>query len=417
MADDPIADLQGISFSSSSSYTVIEEIGRGGMGIVFLAEKDAEGVVDEVVLKMIRTISPKHEESLKREANIATRLRHENIVKTYGLEAIPVSQLPEAFQREIDSLDPAEARRRAVKPLARRGDIRRQFQRRRMARAARDDRKMYVMVMDYVEGTDLRTLHREHLRRKRLLPAPLAAFAVSRICRALAYAHETIVHRDISPENILINTQGVAKLSDFGVAADAGGVTDTFAGKLGYMAPEQLRGGPVDARADIYALGLVLYQILTGIPIQHPPSNLPVARQLEEARSLAAKTPAPPHLMRPDVPPVLSQICMEMIERDPAMRLPRAEDVGNLLEQRYLYAAGFGPTNNSLAAYMAIFEREMKEPTQDELRQLNFMKGEDGKIKLVRTARPEDYSDAGRALVETMGGTAIHRLLTRETKR
>lgn len=417
MADDPIAGLEGLSFSSSSSYTIVEEIGRGGMGIVFLAEKDAEGVVDEVVLKMIRTISPKHEEKLKREANIATRLRHENIVKTYGLETIPVSQLPEAFQREIDSLTPAQSRRRAVRPLSRRGDMRRQLQRRRMERAARDDRKMYVMVMDYVEGTDLRTLHYDHLRRKRLMPAPLSAFAVSRICRALAYAHESIVHRDISPENILVNTQGVAKLSDFGVAADADGVTDTFAGKLGYMAPEQLGGKPVDGRADIYALGLVLYQLLTGINVQHPPSQIPFAQQLDEARRLILKTPPPPHVVRPDVPAVLSQICMEMIERDPDMRLPRAEDVGNLLEQRYLYAAGFGPTNNSLAAYMAIFEREMKDPTQDELRQLNFMRGEDGKIKLVRTAKPEDYSDAGRALVETMSGTAIHKLITRETKR
>ena len=87
-------DLSGLKFGSSSNYTILSEIGRGGMGIVFLAEKDSEGVVDLVALKTIRTKSADQEKRLREEANIATGLRHENIVKTYGLESIPYSQNP-----------------------------------------------------------------------------------------------------------------------------------------------------------------------------------------------------------------------------------------------------------------------------------------------------------------------------------
>ena len=415
---DPISDLQGLAFSSSSSYTIVEEIGRGGMGIVFLAEKDAEGVVDHVVLKTIKTLSKKHEEKLKREANISTQLRHENIVKTYGLEAIPYAKLPDSFRKEVDGLRPEQARRRHLEPLSRRGDMLAQLRRRRMTamrrpQAVQDDRKLLLMVMDYVEGTDLRTLHKEHLRKKRLLPCPLAAFVVSRMCRALSYAHKLIIHRDISPENILINTQGVAKLSDFGVAVDAGAPTEAFAGKLGYMSPEQLRSEQLDARSDIYSLGLVLYHTLTGVPIQHPPARLPFTGKLAAAITAAQTDPPAPHEVRPDVPKILSKICMQMIARDPHNRMPRAEDAGDLLEMKYLYAEGFGPTNNSLAAYLKLLGRDFKDPTKDELRQLHFLKGPDGKIRLQRTAKPEDYSETGRALIDKHQGTVIHRLMTR----
>lgn len=416
MTNEPSSsDLEGVSFSSSSSYTILHEIGRGGMGIVFLAEKDAEGVADEVVLKTIKALTPQHEEKLKREANVATRLRHENVVKTYGLESIPYGELPEAFQREMDALDPDQSRRQVARPLLAGGGLRAQMRLRRieaMQRARRDERKLYLIVMDYIDGTDLRTLHQDHLKRRRLLPCPLAAFIVSRMCRALAYAHKTIVHRDISPENILLNSQGVAKLSDFGVAADVEAGSTQVTGKIAYMAPEQLHGKPVDARSDLYSLGLVLYQTITGISLQHVSSGQGLARQLEAARALSTQDPPAPHLVRADIPETLSKICLQMIARDPRMRMLRAEDAGDALEQKYLYAGGFGPTNNSLAAYIGLFEREFKEPTADELRQLNFLKGADGKIHLQRSARAEDYTAAGRQLIDRHYGTLIHRVVT-----
>src|SRR5258706_11867263 len=107
-------DLSGLKFTSSSTYTVVGEIGRGGMGIVLLAEKNSEGVADLVALKTIRTKSADQELRLKQEANIATGLRHENIVKTYGLEAIPYSQLPPEFLQEFDKLSFEDAKRNAI---------------------------------------------------------------------------------------------------------------------------------------------------------------------------------------------------------------------------------------------------------------------------------------------------------------
>ena len=104
-------DLSGLKFNSSSNYSILSEIGRGGMGIVLLAEKDCEGVADLVALKTIRTKSADHEKRLKEEANLATGLRHENIVKTYGLESIPYSQLPPEFLREYASRYNADADR------------------------------------------------------------------------------------------------------------------------------------------------------------------------------------------------------------------------------------------------------------------------------------------------------------------
>ena len=222
-------DLSGLKFTSSSTYTIVGEIGRGGMGIVFLAEKNSEGVADLVALKTIRAKSAGHELKLKQEANIATGLRHENIVKTYGLESIPYSQLPPEFLREFDTLSFENARRvqvqnRAV-PGGRFADARTRL---RIAPQEGTEEKLYLMVMDYIEGTDLRTFMSEHLKRDLLIPAPLGGFLISRIARSLAYAHQTIIHRDVSPENLLLNTQGVAKLSDFGVA-----VTDHAGGSPG----------------------------------------------------------------------------------------------------------------------------------------------------------------------------------------
>ena len=103
--------LADLSFKSGVTYTFIEEIGRGGMGIVYLAEKHCEGVSDLVVLKTIRTMREKQVEGLKREANIAAALRHENVIRTHGLEAIPFEILPAEFQQEISTLKKETSKR------------------------------------------------------------------------------------------------------------------------------------------------------------------------------------------------------------------------------------------------------------------------------------------------------------------
>jgi serine/threonine protein kinase len=387
-------DLSGLKFTSSSTYTIVSEIGRGGMGIVFLAEKNSEGVADLVALKTIRTKSARHEMKLKEEANIATGLRHENIVKTYGLEAIPYQQLPPEFLREFDTLSFESARRVQVQnrtaPGGRFADARTRL---RIAPQPGEEEKLYLMVMDYIEGTDLRTFMSEHLKRDLIIPAPLGGFLVSRIARSLAYAHQTIIHRDISPENLLLNTQGVAKLSDFGVAVTdhAEGIT----GKISYLSPEQILGGEVDARTDLYSLGIVLYLLLTGVPLQKVPPKLPQGQRLEFVKRLLEKPVLPPSRVRTDVPESVSSICMKMLERTPARRYARAEEVARDLEQQYLYAKGFGPTNNSMQAYLEIFDGQFKETTAAQLQQLPFLGGQ-----LHRPVAASSYTKEGRLLLE-----------------
>ena len=364
------------------------------MGIVFQGEKNSEGVSDLVALKTIRAKSAEHEQRLKQEANIATGLRHENIVKTYGLEAIPYGQLPPEFLREFDTLSFDTARREQAPARTphrdRRADPRTRL---RAATDAADERKIYLMVMDYIEGTDIRTFHVEHLKRDLLLPVPLAAFIVSRAARALSYAHQTIIHRDISPENLLLSMQGVVKLSDFGVAVAEGeaGIT----GKIPYLSPEQIDGQAVDARTDLYSLGLVLYLLLTGVPLQRVSARRPIPERLEFVKRLLGKPFPAAATVRADVPPVLSEICARMLARDRNLRYAGAEEVARDLEQKYLYARGFGPTNNSLQAYLEIFDANFAETTPEQLKQLPFLQG-----RLKRSLSRSEYTPAGRALLE-----------------
>jgi serine/threonine protein kinase len=386
-------DLSGLKFTSSSTYTIVGEIGRGGMGIVLLAEKNSEGVADLVALKTIRTKSSDHESRLKQEANIATGLRHENIVKTYGLEAIPYSQLPPEFLQEFDKLSYEEAKRHAIQRRSSSGDRIDARTKLRISPLATNEQKILLMVMDYIEGTDVRTFQNEHYKRDLLLPVPLAAFIVSRIARSLAYAHQTIIHRDISPENLLLNLQGVVKLSDFGVAVDHN--EEGMTGKVSYMSPEQIGGEVVDLRTDLYSLGLVLYLLLTGIPLQKVPMRMPADERIEYARRLLDRPVPAPSRVRPDVPETISEICMRMLARDRGQRFPRAEAVARDLEQKYLYAKGFGPTNNSLQAYLEMFDAQFKEISPEQLQQLPFLHGE-----LKRPVSSTFYSPEGKAFLD-----------------
>jgi serine/threonine protein kinase len=383
-------DLSGLEFPSSSTYSVLGEIGRGGMGIVLLAEKHSEGVSDLVALKTIRTKSAEHESKLKQEANIATGLRHENIVKTYGLESVAYSRLPAEFLKTFDQLSYEEARRGTIlkSPAGAKG-----APLRLKSGSGPGEQRLLLMVMDYIEGTDLRTFQNDHYKRDLLVPVPLAAFMVSRIARALTYAHQTIIHRDISPENLLVNLQGVVKLMDFGVAVSTaeGGLT----GKISYMSPEQVSGFAVDARTDLYSLGLVLYLLLTGAHLQRVPARLPAAEKVELVRKLQARPFLPPHKVRLDVPVSVSDICMKMLAPDREQRYARAEDAARDLEQRYLYAKGFGPTNNSLQAYLEIFDANFREISPGQLQQLPFLHGE-----LRRPLSAQLYSPEGRLLLE-----------------
>jgi len=236
------------------------------------------------------------------------------------------------------------------------------------------------------------------VQRQVLLPVPIAGFIISRVCRALGFAHQFIVHRDVSPENVLINMQGVVKLSDFGVAANASDSKGTFAGKLLYMSPEQLRREAVDGRTDLYSLGIMLYTILTGIHPQRIPRGLSREQQIASLEKSIDRIIPPPHEVRTDVPKVVSDICMKMIAKKREGRYARAVDCVSDLEKKFLYARGFGPTNNGLQAYWEAYQDDFK-ATPDHLKELSFLKDEAGDIQLQRPVTGEFYSAVGKKMI------------------
>ncbi len=399
-----MSGLSDISFPSAVNYTFLDEIGRGGMGIVYLAEKHCEEVSDIVVLKTIRSITEKQIEALKREANVAALLRHENIVRSHGLESVSVSLLPREFQAEIKNLAPktthgAGQRANAVMDKMRKGGGRPitgcQRPPRINLKKRNSEQRLYLIVMDYIEGADLLETHTSHLRHGLLIPLSLSAFIVSRICRALDYAHEFIVHRDISPENILINNQGVAKLSDFGIAVVAGDETAALAGKVQYMAPEQILKSQSDKRSDIFSLGLVAYQMATGVSIFSPARKGTIREQMQKYELILKTSIKPPHEVCSDIPLAYSKIIMKMLEINPEKRYQTAGEACTDMERKFLYAEGFGPTNNSLAAYIKIAESKFKNYTREDLMQLSFL-AEDGKrFHLKRRISKSLYLECG----------------------
>ncbi len=180
--------------------------------------------------------------------------------------------------------------------------------------------RMYI-AMEYVDGVSLRSLLREH----RPLPTEKALDIARQICEALVYMHSRkVVHRDLKPENVLLTAEGQVKIMDFGIALDESarrltwsGLSSTI-GTPDYMAPEQVSGRRGDFRTDIYALGMIMFEMLTG--------NLPYSgpNVYTMMRAKTSEDPQPPSAFRPDVDPHIEEIILHAIERVPRDRYPSA---------------------------------------------------------------------------------------------
>jgi eukaryotic-like serine/threonine-protein kinase len=199
------------------------------------------------------------------------------------------------------------------------------------------DHGVDAIVMELVRGTTLRA---ELDRRGRFEPEAAAA-VVAEIADALSCAHEAgIVHRDIKPANVLLSTDGRVLVTDFGIAKAGDGLdltgTNMTLGTAKYLAPEQVEGGPVDARADIYATGVILYELVCGRP--------PFVADGEAATALARlhRDPEPPRSVRPDVDPALEAIVQRAMARDPDGRFPDAGSLRSAL--RGAMPGGVAPT-------------------------------------------------------------------------
>ena len=200
--------------------------------------------------------------------------------------------------------------------------------------------KSYYIAMEYVHGRDLRSILRRAREKDVRVPLELAALVVSKVCSALEFAHRKkdergramlIVHRDVSPQNILISFEGEVKLTDFGIAkaATKASITDSGAlrGKLLYMSPEQAWGKPMDRRSDVFSLGVVFYEMVTG----HRPflggsdmSILEMVRACQVAR---------PSTLNPRLPEPLENVIMMALARDPDDRYQDAAEMYRDLER------------------------------------------------------------------------------------
>jgi len=185
-------------------------------------------------------------------------------------------------------------------------------------------RSQIYMVMEWVDGTLLRTILRDH----RKLSAERATRISIGICTALDYIHKNgVVHRDLKPENIMVGPNDEIKLIDFGIAGQQGARRLTFAklqnvmGTPDYISPEQVKGKRGDGRSDIYAMGVMLYEMLTGeVPFKGPNPFAVMNDRL-------SNYPVPPRELNPEITPVLQEIIYRAIERDPANRYQRVQEM------------------------------------------------------------------------------------------
>ena len=198
----------------------------------------------------------------------------------------------------------------------------------------------YFLAMEYLRGRDVQALMRKLRRENLLCPVPVAAFIAHEVAVCLGYAHDligpdgkrmNIVHRDVSPSNIMCLRTGGVKLLDFGIAKAAGEQTENteqglFKGKLAYVAPERIKNETLDGRVDLFGLGVVLWEMLAGRRLFRGKSELETLNNV-----LDMKVP-PPSAHRPDVPASLDAVVMRALERDRNARYPTGQAMADDLE-------------------------------------------------------------------------------------
>jgi tetratricopeptide (TPR) repeat protein len=310
-------------------YRLLERLGQGGMAEVFKAKSyGVEGFEKVLVIKRILpelARRPDFVEMFVHEAKLAVRLSHANIVQVFDLGKAPATSLPDATTAP----------------------------------------ESYYIAMEYVHGLDLASVLARCRRQQVALPVPMGVYVASEIAKGLDHAHRRrdeqmrplgIVHRDVSPQNVLLSYEGEVKVTDFGIAKARGALEhapeDTRAhrlqGKFGYMSPEQARGESVDARSDLFSLGTIVYECVAGVNPFSAPTTFETLRRVQ-----ACEYP-PIELLRPDAPPELGAIIKTAMARDPAERYA---DAGRMYEAllAFLYAQGSRYGAHDLAEFLTRF--------------------------------------------------------------
>ncbi|MEZ4298638.1 MAG: protein kinase [Polyangiaceae bacterium] len=278
-----------------AGFEILHRLGAGGMAEVFLAKKrGAEGTYKLLVVKRILpqyATSRRFRQMFVEEAHLATRLNHPNIVQVYEFSD--------------------------------HGD------------------EGLLLSMEHVEGCDLGRLMSSARAKNVRIPPYVAAFVIAEAAKGLHYAHErkdesetplAIIHRDVSPQNILVSLDGVVKIADFGIASanlfrEEPGV---LKGKFGYMSPEQARGEKIDRRSDVYSLGVVFYELLT--------LRSPYGKLDDDALLAAVRAPEipPPRSIVAEIPPDLEAIVLRAVGKTPNERFPTARDLSAAISRTFI---------------------------------------------------------------------------------
>jgi serine/threonine protein kinase len=346
---------------SVERYLVFDEIGVGGMASVHIGMlTGAVGFRRIVALKQLHSRfihDPDFVSQFINEARLAARIHHANVVQTVDV-VWTGTQL--------------------------------------------------MLVMEYVDGDTLNRVLRSAVERRQQVPLEVACSMVTGVLHGLHAAHEVkdeegvaldIIHRDVSPQNILIGRDGIARVLDFGVAKALAQSPNTqsglLKGKFGYMAPEQILRGTVDRRADVFAAGVVLWETLTCRRLFQASKNIEQAM----SRVVAADIP-PPSSCRPDIPARLDAIVMKAVERDAEKRFQSAEELAVALEtvgaaSAHLVKTWFGPLASAELGQRARL-----------IRSINKRYGTPGRS----TPHPNALADEARAaLASTEGDDARRR--------
>ena len=291
-------------------FDLVRLIAAGGMGTVYEAiQRGAEGFEKRVAIKTItEEFSDERQlvEMFIGEAKLVADLVHPNIVQIYQLGRVD---------------------------------------------------KSYYIAMEFINGKNVGQLMRRQSQLGRSVPVDLSTFIVSRVCRGLEYAHSKcdaggqplgVVHRDVSPKNIMLDSEGDVKLTDFGIAKARHLLRlegTVLMGTTRYMSPEQARFEETDARSDLFSLGLVLHELLTGRLL------FDARDQIAVFESIIHKPIPRPSELNPAVPEEVDRITMKALERDRERRYQTAGEMVHDLEY-CMYNDRYGPTTMTLARYL-----------------------------------------------------------------
>ena len=339
-----------------ADFEIIRRLGVGGMAEVFLAKK--RGAEDTFKLLVVKRVLPQYGSSRRfrtmftEEAQLATRLNHPNIVQVYEFQ---------------DAGDEGQ-----------------------------------LLSMEYVEGPDLRKLMRAARAKRARIPPYVAAYIIGEVSKGLHYAHErrdeasnpmAIVHRDVSPQNILLSFEGSVKLADFGIASanlfrEEPGV---LKGKTAYMSPEQARADRVDRRTDIYSLGVVFHELLTGRPLHG------AAEGNELLEIVRAGNVEPPSMFAREIPAELESIAMQALAKNPSDRFVSARDLAGAIT-RVLFRKQQLVDSHVLEAVIAdLVSREHTSPG---------VLQPDGGSESAQGKRPQEDGESGSKEPYTSDGSA-----------